>query len=46
MLLPAWLLARQIRRLDIDDPALCLKLFHSNRETGFAIGLAVLLGRL
>ncbi len=45
MLLPAWLLARQIRRLDIDDPALCLKLFQSNREAGFAIGLAVLLGR-
>ncbi len=46
MLLPAWLLARQVRRLDIHDPALCLALFRSNREVGFAIALALVLGRL
>ena len=39
------LLARQIVRLDIDDPARCLALFHSNREVGLLIGIAVLLGR-
>ena len=44
--LPAALLARQIARLDIHDPALCLTLFHANREVGLAIGLAILLGRL
>jgi 4-hydroxybenzoate polyprenyltransferase len=42
---PAWLLGRQIRLLDIHDPGLCLRLFHSNREAGLAIGLAVLVGR-
>ncbi len=46
MLLPAALLARQIVRLDVDDPGLCLALFRSNRDVGLAIGLAVLLGRL
>ncbi len=46
MLLPAGLLARQVIRIDIDDPALCLRLFHANREVGFAVGLAILLGRL
>ena len=46
MLLPAGLLARQVARLDVDDPALCLALFKSNRDVGLAIGLAVLLGRL
>jgi 4-hydroxybenzoate polyprenyltransferase len=44
--LPAALLARQVVRLDIHDPALCLRLFKDNREVGLAIGLAVLLGRL
>jgi 4-hydroxybenzoate polyprenyltransferase len=44
--LPAWLLARQVRALDIDDPALCLRLFKANREVGLAIGLAIALGRL
>lgn len=43
--LPAALLLRQILRLDINDPALCLQLFKSNREVGLAIGLAVLVGR-
>ena len=41
-----WLLIRQIRVLDIDDPALCLRLFKANREFGLAIGLAIVLGRL
>ena len=40
------LLAWQIRRLDIDDPGRCLRLFHLNREVGLLIGLAILLGRL
>ncbi len=43
---PAALLARQVRRLDIDDPALCLALFRSNREVGLAVAAAILLGRL
>jgi 4-hydroxybenzoate polyprenyltransferase len=46
LLLPTWLLARQVWLLDIHDPARCLKLFQSNRETGLAIALACLLGRL
>ncbi len=46
MLLPAGLLAWQVARIDIDDPALCLRLFHANREVGLAIGLAILAGRL
>ncbi len=46
LLVPAALLVRQVARLDIDNPALCLRLFHANREVGFAIGLAVMLGRL
>jgi 4-hydroxybenzoate polyprenyltransferase len=45
LLLPAALLARQVISLDIDNPALCLKLFNANREVGLAIGLAILLGR-
>ncbi len=43
--LPGALLLRQILRLDINDPALCLQLFKSNREVGLAIGLAMLVGR-
>ncbi|MBR0652563.1 4-hydroxybenzoate polyprenyltransferase [Roseomonas terrae] len=46
MLLPAALLARQVVRLDIHDPALCLMLFKANREVGLAIALAFLIGRL
>ena len=45
LLLPAALLAWQVRRLDIDDPALCLRLFRANREVGLAVALAILLGR-
>ncbi len=46
LLLPAALLARQVARLDIHDPALCLALFKANREAGLAVALALLLGRL
>ena len=46
MILPAALLLRQVVRLRIDDPALCLALFRSNREVGLAIALAFLIGRL
>jgi 4-hydroxybenzoate polyprenyltransferase len=44
--LPAVLLAWQVVRLDVHDPARCLWLFKFNRETGLAIALAILLGRL
>jgi 4-hydroxybenzoate polyprenyltransferase len=44
--LPAWLLARQIAALDIDDPASCLRQFRANREAGLAVALALLIGRL
>jgi 4-hydroxybenzoate polyprenyltransferase len=33
----------QVKRLDIDDPANCLTVFRSNRETGALIALALLL---
>jgi 4-hydroxybenzoate polyprenyltransferase len=46
LLLPAWMLSRQAQALDIHDPALCLRLFKSNREAGLAVALAFLLGRL
>ena len=42
--LPAVLLARQVVALDIDDPALCLRLFKANREVGLAVAAAILLG--
>jgi 4-hydroxybenzoate polyprenyltransferase len=43
---PAAMLAWQILRLDVDDPAGCLRLFKSNRDVGLAVALAILLGRL
>jgi 4-hydroxybenzoate polyprenyltransferase len=46
LVLPAALLAWQVVRLDIDDPAGCLRLFRANREAGLAVALAILLGRL
>ncbi len=46
LLLPAILLARQVVRLDIHDPPLCLRLFRSNREVGLAVALALLLGQI
>ncbi len=45
LLLPAAALTWQVRSLDIDDPALCLRLFRANREAGLLIGLVILLGR-
>jgi 4-hydroxybenzoate polyprenyltransferase len=44
--LPALLLARQVGRLDVHDPALCLRLFKSNREAGLAVAAAILIGWL
>ncbi len=46
LLLPAAGLGWQVRRLDIQDPALCLRLFRANREVGLLVGLAILIGRL
>jgi 4-hydroxybenzoate polyprenyltransferase len=46
LVLPAALLARQIMRLDIGHPALCLRLFKSNRAVGLAVALAIAAGRL
>ena len=46
LLLPAATMAWQVYRLDIHDPAGCLRLFRLNRETGLAIAAALLLGRL
>ena len=46
LLVPAWMLSRQARLLDIHDPAQCLVLFKSNREVGLLIALAFLAGRL
>jgi 4-hydroxybenzoate polyprenyltransferase len=39
------MLTQQIQRLDINDPALCLSLFKSNREAGLAIACAIAVGR-
>jgi 4-hydroxybenzoate polyprenyltransferase len=44
--LPAAHFAWQVRRLDIHDPALCLRLFKSNRDAGLLIALALLIGRI
>lgn len=46
LVLPAALLARQVIALDINDPALCLRLFRANREVGLAAALAILAGWL
>lgn len=46
LLLPAALLLWQVVALDINDPALCLRLFKFNRETGLAVALAILVGWL
>jgi 4-hydroxybenzoate polyprenyltransferase len=45
MAAPAAALGWQVARLDIHDPALCLRLFRANREVGLLVGLALLLGR-
>jgi 4-hydroxybenzoate polyprenyltransferase len=44
LVLPAVLLGRQVTALDIDDPALCLRLFKANREAGLAAAVAILVG--
>jgi 4-hydroxybenzoate polyprenyltransferase len=36
-------LAWQVRRLDVNDPALCLKLFKSNRDAGLVLFAALVL---
>ncbi|MEQ8266377.1 MAG: 4-hydroxybenzoate octaprenyltransferase [Parvibaculum sp.] len=36
----------QILKLDVDDPALCLKLFRSNRDFGFIVFAAIVAGKL
>ena len=46
LLLPAALLAWQVLRIDIADPARCLRQFHQHRDIGLAIALAIALGRL
>ena len=43
---PAGMLAWQAARLDIHDPAGCLRLFRANREVGLAVAAAILIGRL
>lgn len=40
------MLGSQIHRLDIHNPAQCLRLFKSNREVGLVVALAIVLGRL
>ena len=44
--LPAWLLAHQVRALDIADPGRCLALFKLNRAVGLAAAAALVCGRL
>lgn len=39
-------LARQIRRLDIDDPSLCLQLFRGNRDFGLILFAAIVAGQI
>ncbi len=36
----------QAQAMDIDDPALCLRLFRSNREFGLMIAVLIVLGRI
>lgn len=40
------MLAWQVKALDINDPALCLRLFKANREVGILVAFALLAGRL
>ena len=46
MLLPGLHLYWQVKRLQIEDPAICLRLFKSNRDTGALIALALLIGAI
>jgi 4-hydroxybenzoate polyprenyltransferase len=46
-LLPsATLLARQVWRLDINNPAQCLRLFRGHKNIGLLIAVAILVGRI
>jgi 4-hydroxybenzoate polyprenyltransferase len=45
LVVPAALLAREVWMLDVNDPALCLALFKSNKWVGLAVGLALVAGR-
>ena len=45
LVVPAAMLAWQVVKLDVDDQAGCLRLFHSNREVGLLVTLAMLIGR-
>ena len=46
LIVPAVLLGRQVLRLNIHDPALCLRLFKANREAGLAVAAAIAVGWL
>ncbi len=44
--LVAWSLARQLRSLDLDDPADCIRRFRMNRATGLLVTAALVAGGL
>ena len=44
LVIAAWHLLMQVYQLDIDDPAQCLRIFRRNRDTGFIIASAYILG--
>jgi 4-hydroxybenzoate polyprenyltransferase len=44
LLAPAAVLAWQVRTLDVDDPAGCLRRFKLNREVGLLVAAAILVG--
>jgi 4-hydroxybenzoate polyprenyltransferase len=46
MALPAALLFTQVAQLNIAEPAVCLRLFKLNRETGLAVAAMLIAGRL
>jgi 4-hydroxybenzoate polyprenyltransferase len=46
MIMPGLHLYWQMRKVRIDDPVLCLRLFKSNRDTGLLIALALLIGAI
>lgn len=48
LLLPlvVWSLARQLHRLDLDDPEDCIRRFRMNRSTGLAVTAALVAGGL
>jgi hypothetical protein len=42
----AWSLARQVRAVDLDDPASCLAWFRASRDTGLLVTACLVLGSL